>query len=514
MIKWTLAATSFSLVILVVGPGVIVWRTLVPTASPGPSGSEASVQSIFQEQKIEKVCSKCHRFPKPEILPRSAWPLNISNMYTLAGMDGQTIEGLHAKQIIEYYQSKAPEKLELPAASSNDTGSLRFVKRGLRPKNAPKTPAISNVNLVSRGDGASPALLLTDMRHGHVFWVDFAQPQAVLKSLFRVAYPCKTEVFDLDRGGRFDILVPGLGSFEPEDHHAGSLQLLRQTEDGNFRRYRIAKDLGRVTDARPCDVDGDGDLDIIVAVFGWLNTGEIFWLENRSQGSKRPVFVRHEIDERHGAIHIPLADLNGDGREDFVALFSQEYESLVAFMWGPEGFTAKTLYEAPHPNWGSSSLELVDMDGDGDLDALVANGDTLDDFVLKPYHGVQWLENDGEGLWKSHPLAQMYGVHRALARDMDGDGDKDVVACSFLPHFGPDELEPLQAASLMWIEQVSPGVFVERVIERLHCFHATLDVGDIDADGDLDIVVGCFTMAQESWDQLDDWVEIWVNQSR
>ena len=34
-----------------------------------------------------------------------------------------------------------------------------------------------------------------------------------------------------------------------------------------------------------------------------------------------------------------------------------------------------------HPAWGSNGLELVDMDGDGDLDALVCNGDALDDML-------------------------------------------------------------------------------------------------------------------------------------
>ena len=58
----------------------------------------------------------------------------------------------------------------------------------------------------------------------------------------------------------------------------------------------------------------------------------------------------HVVDERHGAIHVPVCDLNGDGRPDFVALISQEHETVVAFLnEGGGRFRKETLYTAPHP---------------------------------------------------------------------------------------------------------------------------------------------------------------------
>src|SRR5207237_8018061 len=132
---------------------------------------------------------------------------------------------------------------------------------------------------------------------------------------------------------------------------------------------------------------------------------------------KHPVFAPRVLDNRHGATHVPVADLNGDGKPDFVALMSQEHETVVAFLnEGGGRFRKETIYTAPHPSFGSSGIQLVDLDGDGDLDVLYTNGDSLDaPYLLKPYHGVQWLENTGSFPFTHHRLADVYAARRPLA---------------------------------------------------------------------------------------------------
>ena len=143
----------------------------------------------------------------------------------------------------------------------------------------------------------------------------------------------------------------------------------------------------------------------------------------------------HVLDPRPGAIHVPVVDLDGDGDQDFVALISQHHETIVAFLNdGSGGFRKETVFQAPHPNWGSTGIQLVDMDRDGDLDVLSSNGDSLDDFIPKPYHGIQWHENDGGYPFKVHPLTHLYGCNAAKAADIDGDGDVDIFASVFLPY--------------------------------------------------------------------------------
>ena len=119
---------------------------------------------------------------------------------------------------------------------------------------------------------------------------------------------------------------------------------LRRQPDGGFHAFTLAGRLPRVADVQAADFDQDGDLDLVVAAFGWRWIGGIYLLENRTTDWTRPSFVRRELDSRTGPIHVPVADLNGDGREDFVALIAQQHETVVAFLGdGRGGFRRETV---------------------------------------------------------------------------------------------------------------------------------------------------------------------------
>ena len=110
-------------------------------------------------------------------------------------------------------------------------------------------------------------------------------------------------------------------------------------------------------------------------------------------------------------------------------------------------FRKETIFAGPHPAYGSSGIQLVDMDGDGDLDVLYTNGDVMDPPpILKPYHGVQWLENEGRFPFKRPPDRRH--VRRGAGR---GGGHRRQrpqggVACSYLP----EELFP-QRRNWAWM---------------------------------------------------------------
>jgi len=148
---------------------------------------------------------------------------------------------------------------------------------------------------------------------------------------------------------------------------------------------------------------------------------------------------------------------------------------------------------------------VVDIDGDGDLDVLLTHGDTFDDTIIKPYHGIQWLENTGTYPFVEHTIADMPGVSRAEAVDLDGDGDLDIVACAMIA--GGSEENESALPALVWLEQVRPKQFVSHTLEMGNPRHASFAVGDFDHDGDVDIVVGNFLINPTPM----DWFVVWEN---
>src|SRR5262249_41963245 len=147
-----------------------------------------------------------------------------------------------------------------------------------------------------------------------------------------------------------------------------------------------ARGLSRVADARAADFDGDGDLDIVVAMFGWRKTGSVLLLENRTKNWATPIFVPKVIDARTGSIHVPIVDLNGDGKPAFVALFAQTREGGGTSINTGKGLTSapQRIYTAPHPIGGWWGIHLADLVRAGDEDVLLTHGETFDDMVVKP----------------------------------------------------------------------------------------------------------------------------------
>jgi hypothetical protein len=489
-----------------------VYPAIVSTPEPIPEASLPPLPAEASSEQVHQLCAHCHAYPPADSFPKAHWRHEVKQGYEFFRDSSLQLDYPSIESVVQYYEKRAPDEFSVTKADS-ETGPapVRFVPRGYRlPENFPH-PAITNVNLVHLFDKTKLDILACDMRYGRVMVLRPYLPSPTWQIIGEVSAPAHAEVVDLDGDGILDILVANLGSFNPTDDRVGSVVWLRGMPDGTFKPFTLLDGVGRVADVQAASFKGDGKKDLVVAVFGWRNTGEILYLENRTTDWSKPVFVPHVLDERHGAIHVPVCDLNKDGKPDFVALISQEHETIVAFLNEGNGrFRKETIYTAPHPAYGSSGIQVVDLNGDGNLDVLYTNGDVLDTpSLLKPYHGVQWLENQGEFPFVHHPLTPMYGAMRAVAADFTGKGKMDIVAVCYLPEETFPQRKELNLDAIIYLEQVAPGRFVRHSLEKTRCDHLTCVVGDIFGDGRMHFVSGNHFINTEN--AIPEAVEIWEN---
>ena len=467
------------------------------------------------EPQVAAFCGDCHAPPRASSFPREVWQREVERGFRFYEESGRRDLAVPAvADVVRYYEALAPERLLVRPPEEQAPAGVEPVQFHRSPSERPELepPAVSFLDWLRLPGQQEERLLVCDMRGGEVGIVTAIGQTASVQPLTVLKNPSRVALCDLDGDGREEVIVGELGSFTSEDHRRGSVVWLRW--DGERKAWRqrlLVSGLGRVADVRAADFDGDGDVDLVVAEFGHLLTGRVLAYENLGMQRGLPQFREHVVDERHGTIHVPVADLNGDGRPDFVALISQEHERIEAYLnLGGFQFERQTVFAAGDPAYGSSGIELVDLDADGDLDVLYINGDTFGSDYFKPYHGISWLENQGSFPFVEHRLAEMVGVQIARTADLDGDNDLDIVAAGFLPR----NLVALPALashdSILWLEQTQPGRFVRHSLERGKFTHAALSVADFDRDGDADLAVGNF---QDLEGAHAPWLTIWWNAS-
>ncbi len=209
------------------------------------------------------------------------------------------------------------------------------------------------------------------------------------------------------------------------------------------------------TETTFADFDGDGDLDLKYSLSGKLygatnpGTNESFVSELIYNG----VFAN---------LWVTSGDIDGDGLQD-VAVASRDSRKFVWYRnLGDMTFSEAILIEYYGGTTEPESIDLEDLDGDGDLDCLVA---TEDD-------GAYIYENLGGGNFATSIYLGQFV--KGLTEDLDNDGDQDLILETFS---NPRYMENLGD---MNFGPATPLASPRRISE----------IADVDNDGDLDFVGG------------------------
>jgi len=250
------------------------------------------------------------------------------------------------------------------------------------------------------------------------------------------------ELADLDGDGDPDAFLANGRNEVPEPN-----TVLWNDGKGNFRDsgQRLGGFESRALAL--ADFDYDGDSDALVSNISW---GEYFWNDGRGQfSSGQWVYIPAKGPEKVGLWRFEPADLNEDG---WIDLFSigccgggiphtpDGWQTLNATnaIWLGDSDGLHTKGGQLFGLGNSEAVALGDLDGDGDLDAFLANSGHLDEDGEMVEFDVNevWL-NDGQGTFTDSN--QQLGSRRSYAvavGDLDGDGDLDAL----VGNRGPDEI--------------------------------------------------------------------------
>jgi hypothetical protein len=229
------------------------------------------------------------------------------------------------------------------------------------------------------------------------------------------------------------------------------------------------------------DLDGDGDLDAFLVNYNGTSEDRI--LLNNGDGT---FSLSSEIVPSIYNVYGELGDLDGDGDLDVIVTAGGFDQGRIR-TWmndGAGGFTLGSEFDTGYEHTG---VALGDLDGDGDLDALSTGW-------YGTYNKV-WL-NDGTGAFSEYQSIPLANTYTPLLGDLDGDGDLDV-------YFANLTIESTDLPDEVWLND-GLGNFTNSGQALDTAFGGIPALGDLDADGDLDVYVsGDFGQGA-----LD---EVWLN---
>jgi hypothetical protein len=368
-------------------------------------------------------------------------------------------------------------------------------------------PLISHLQVTDLDGDSLLDVLVCDCKSNSVNWIRQYPAGKYTESVIagELIAPAHIQAIDFDKDGDKDLMVAVLGMLFPNNDKIGSVVVLENDGKCRFSRHIIAEKIARVSDVRAGDLDGDGDMDLAVGQFGY-DDGETRWIENLGNWK----FDNHILQNLSGPINVEIVDIDKDNDLDIISLVSQEWEEIYCYINDGRGvFQPNLLYGSSNQDFGSSGIFISDFDKDGDDDILYTNGDAFDYIPPqgRPWHGVQWLENKGGLKFEFHRICNFTGAYNARPVDIDFDGDLDLFCVSAFNLWDKPE-----SYSFIWLENTGNMQFIKHEITSNPTHIITLELGDFNKDGLVDMVTGDMH-TYPPYDRMNR-IILWVNNGK
>jgi hypothetical protein len=279
---------------------------------------------------------------------------------------------------------------------------------------------------------------------------------------------------DMDGDGDLDMVIGNNGQ-------ANRLYLNNGTADpfSGVSGSDISADTQATFSVELGDVDGDGDLDLMA---GNYNQANRLYLNSGTANPFNGISGSDVSTDTHNTISVALGDVDGDGDPDLVAGNTGQANRLYLNNGTADPFSGVSGSDISTDAYTTLSVALEDVDGDGDLDLVTGNGNNqanrlyLNNGTASPFSGVSGSDI---GTDASNTMSVVLG-------DVDGDGDLDLVV-------GNDG-----QANRLYLNSgtASPfnGVSGDNISSDTHHTYSVA-LGDVDRDGDLDLVAGNYGQA-------------------